>query len=225
MSSATAERREYYFPLTLVKYQAGMTQLELEGIFNRYPDTRLGDGGVPLFALLRALNAERRALSSSCGIDTSVIGASSDELQYERKLSEEKLLKEKILNQTKLGILIPKKQAENRIKVLLKTIMSMLKNTIKEVSPRLAVGIEPRTVEAILTDAWNSIVNELKKSAKILSWDEDGAINLQRTKMLVLADDPEFMKYLNSSTKEPKELSGSVEVDNELFEEVEENEV
>jgi hypothetical protein len=218
MSKATADRREYFFPMTIVKYMAGMTQIELEGIFNRYPDTRPGDGGVPIFALMRALNAERRALSTSCGIDTSIIGASSDELQYERKLSEEKLLKEKILNQTKLGILIPKKQAENRIKTLLKTIMSMLKNTIKEVSPKLEIGIEPRVVEAILTDSWNSIVEELKKSAKILSWDEDGAVNLQRTKMLVLADDPDFMKYLNSSVQEGSE---SVEVDNELFEEVE----
>ena len=202
------ERQEYFFPVAMFRGLTGMTTKEFENLNSTYPETRPNAEGMPIFATIKALNSERRILASSMGVEQSAIGGNMDVLGVESQLQEERVLKEKILNQTKLGILISKKQAENRIKTVLKTVMSMLKNAIREVSIKLG---EPRIVEAILTDAWNTIFAEVEKHAKILSWDDDGETNLSRTRQLILQDDPEFMKYLSS---------GSTEVSKEEIDEV-----
>jgi hypothetical protein len=206
-------RREYYYPVTSFKALAEISELELNNFFVKYPQCRITESGIPIFAFLRAVNNERRVLAKSLGMEECIVGAEQAIINFEKDMNYEKLLKEKILNQTKLQILIPKARAEERITTAMRTVVNMLKHVIKEVAPKLG---EPRIIESILTDSWNLVVEEAEKNAKKVSWEQDGSTDLLKTTLVNLErDDPIFSEVAGLQSKVVK-VDGE---DNEIFEE------
>lgn len=194
--------QEHYLPHKFFREVAGLSNYEIEQMAGKYDFARATDNGIPIGGMMRALNEERKKLAETFGsnLNKDIEGA---KLEYE--LKNENILSKRILNQAKLGILIPKVEAEERMKKTLRGVMNTIKNAIKLISPRLINIENQRDAEAIMTDSWNSAVRELEKSANVISWEADGSSKLLQTRLGdIKEEDPEFAEVLERRKHENK---------------------
>jgi len=193
---------EYYLPHKSFRQVAHMSAYEIEVMGDKYPEARGTESGIPVFGMMFALNSERKKLTEAFG---SNLNKDVGEAKLEWELKEENILSKKILNQTKLGILILKSEASERVRKVFRAVMNTIKVGIKHASTRI-MSMEIRTVrdiEMVLTDVWNEAIEELEKGAKVISWEEDGSSNLLRTRLSDLeAQDPEFVDAVKQRQRE-----------------------
>ena len=93
---------EYYFPIKQFLTEAGVTQEDIEFINSKYGDTRAGVQGLPVFAILRAVNKERKQLVKAAGMKSQDSEDSETDFAYKY----ERTVSLKIQNQLKLSLLI-----------------------------------------------------------------------------------------------------------------------
>ena len=168
----------------------GMTNYEIEQIAKKYEYARQTDSGIPVLGMLRAVNEERRKLTETFG---SNLSKDMDEAKLEYELKQENILSKRILNQAKLGVLIPKEEAEERMKKTLRGVMNVIKNVIKNISPRLINIPSARDAEQMLTKEWNEAVKVLEENSQVISWAADGSSKLLKTRLIdIEKEDPEF---------------------------------
>jgi len=188
--------QEFYLPHLLFRQIGHMSQYEIEQMGVKYPEARRTDKGIPVFGMIFALNSERKKLTEAFGsnISQDMPGA---KLEYE--LKTEMILSKRILNQAKLGILIPKEEASDRVKRILSTVINLFKNSIKLIAPKLLNIINQRDVETIITNEWNKLILELEKDSQVITWGEDGSSKLLQTRLNeIKMEDPLFAEVVES---------------------------
>jgi len=192
--------KEFYLPHKYFREMAGLSNYEIEQMAVKYDYARSTDKGFPVFGMMRAINEDRKKLSNTFG---SNVSKPIEEAKLEYKLKEENILAKRILNQAKLGFLIPKTEAEERIKKVLRSVVNIIKNAIKNIAPRLIDIKNQRDVEVIVTAAWNEAVKILEDSSKVISWEADGSSNLLQTRLSDIKDeDAEFANVIESRQHE-----------------------
>lgn len=185
--------QEYYLPQKLFVQLAGMDRYEVEVMSKKHNCARESDRGIPVFGMMKALNLERRLREKAMGASVSSDMEDSS-LSYDLKY--ENILTKRILNQTKLGMLVLKEEGAARVKHTLRGVAASIKTAIKNASARLAalsIGSK-RDIETILTEEYNSSISDLEVASKVISWEEDGSLNLLQTRLVDLeTEDPEFV--------------------------------
>lgn len=200
--------QDYNVPNKWLRQVAGCSQYFIEKISAKYDYARETDSGFPVGGFIKALAAELESTSKMLGTK---IGADEKEVQIEHELKKENVLSKRIVNQTKLSVLIPKLEASERVKRILRATMDLIKNAIKNSAPRLLNIAEKRDVETVLTEEWNKAVDLLKESCQNISWEQDGSARLLETRLRELeADDPEFTEMVKERVEH--EESKSLEV-------------
>lgn len=199
-----ADSREYYLPHTSFRQVAGMSSYEIETMGTKYEEARKqgSSGGIPVFGMMSALIKELRKYQAEFG---STINKDVNEAKLEHELKYELILSKRILNQTKLGMLILKEEASDRVKKVFRAGITTIKVGIKHASSRIfAMEIKSqRDIETILTEEWNDAVTELKDGAKVISWEQDGSSALLQTKLADLENqDPEFVDAIKMRQRE-----------------------
>ena len=190
--------QEYYLPHKMFVQQAGMNAYEIETISKNNECARETSQGFPVFGMMRALNDERRKREKAMGSSISS-DIKDSELSYE--LKHENILAKRILNQTKLGMLILKEEGATRVKTVLRAVSNSIKTSIKNASARLSIlGYgSKRDIETVLTEEYNNSIADLEKSSKVISWEEDGSVNLLQTRLSDLeGEDPDFVSAVKA---------------------------
>lgn len=192
--------QEHYMPHKFFRELGGLSNYEIEQMAVKYDYARSSDKGIPIFGMIRALNEDRKKLAEAFGSNLSddVEGA---KLEYE--LKEENILAKRILNQAKLGILVPKTEAEERIKKVLRSVINVIKNAIKNIAPRLINILNQRDVEIIITESWNDAIKQLEDNSIVISWEADGSSKLLQTRLAdIKGEDPEFVEVIENRQHE-----------------------
>ena len=190
---------EVHLPIMFFRQVAGLTNYEMEELGKKYDVARPNDQGVPVGGLIKALNMERKSMSDILGTK---INQSDGEIKMEIALKEENIQSKRINNQAKLALLIPKEEASERVKTVLRAMMNLVKNAMKNAAPRLVNIEEKRNVETILTEEWNDAVDLLRKEAKVISWEQDGSGSLLATRLKAMENvDPEFSDIIKERLK------------------------
>jgi hypothetical protein len=126
------------------------------------------NGKYPLMKLITKL-ADYRKDSSK------VVIKRFEKEDVETELKFENLQKLRIINQERMGVLIPRKLAKDRVRKTLLATLTALRYAIKRVSPHLAMKeLSSREVENMITREWNDCIEELEKASKNVSWDAEG---------------------------------------------------
>lgn len=139
--------------------------------------------GIPVFATIRAMN---NALNQAGVYSTTRNRSDMDTVKINMQMQFENLTKSRILNQTKLGILIKKDEAYKRVLKFLYAFQNLLQHTIKMTAAKMPGN--KRENEIFLTTNYNDCVNFLKENAVMLSWEEDGSHYITKTRLDALAD-------------------------------------
>ena len=194
--------KDFYLKHEFFRQVGHLTSYEIETMGEKYPQARKTERGIPVFGMMDALNQERKKLTEAFGsnLNEDVEGA---KLEYELKY--ENILSKRILNQTKLGMLILKDEASSRVKSVLRAAVNSIKVAIKHSASRLfhAELNSQRDVEQILTKEYNDAIKELENSSKIISWEQDGSSALLQTRLESLeAQDPEFVEAVKEAQRE-----------------------
>jgi predicted ribosome quality control (RQC) complex YloA/Tae2 family protein len=159
---------------------AGMSSGDLQELRSAFEYARGDADGMPMFGMLKACNEHRRRLKETLGVKGV---SSSDDMKLEAELKHEKVQKERILNQLKLSMLIPKQEATDRVRGSLKAAANMIRGFCKSVSPLLLNLREARDAESIIVNHWNECVKELEKKSSIIEWEVDGSHTLLETRL------------------------------------------
>lgn len=195
--------REYYLNQSLFTQVGHMTSYDIKQMAEKFPQARQTDTGIPVFGMIDALNTELKAYRDKFGLD---VNKTTEENKLEAELKHELILSKKILNQAKLSMLIPKKEATTRVKTVFRAVINSIKHFIKLSSPKLLGLSDQRDIEQILTNSFNEAIKRLEEGAKVISWEEDGSADLLRTRLSdIEAQDPEFAKLLKGGSDEQGE--------------------
>lgn len=188
--------KEYPMPHNLFKVVGQMSDYEIQQMMKKYPNCRQSDGGIPVFAMIAALNEERKKFLELSGGDENKT-PEQNKLELDRK--REDIMSKRITNQTKLSILIPKAEATKRVKDLFRSVQNIVKTAVKQAAPQLIGAKDQRDIEQVLTKAWNGAVDVWKEGAKIIPWEVDGSAELLMTRLVNMEEeDPEFAAYLKA---------------------------
>jgi hypothetical protein len=143
--------------------------------------------GVPIFKVMNCLVAERTVRNNYMGKGTAQESPNVDSEELEAQYKFERIQKERINNQIKLGNLISRDRAKERVRSLCLAVSNMIRYGIKNAAPRVAACNDVRDCENILIDSYTNALDELKRKSKNITWEEDGVNNkLGRT---TVADD------------------------------------
>lgn len=197
------DTREYYLPHTLFRQVGHLTAYEMEIMGEKYPEARSTSSGIPVFGMIHALNAERKKLTDAFG---SNLNKPIEEAKLEFELKEENILAKRILNQAKLGILILKDEASERVKKVFRSVMVVIKTGIKNSAARLINITDQPDIEAILTEEWNEAIKDLERASKVISWEQDGSVKLLQTRLAdIEKQDPEFVDAIKGRQYETQD--------------------
>ena len=154
--------------------------------------------GVDIYEVVSALVRKWRVFRKSVGDDEDL-----DSIRLETELKSEKLLNERIKNQTRLGVLIPKVEAQNRMLRLLNKYRELLQEFIRVVaSDRVStspVEIKPtvRSWVEYLTGTFNKLIKLNKDDTlTIRNWEDDGSYRLLRTRLLSAESEADIDRIL-----------------------------
>ncbi len=201
---ASVSNQEYHIPHTTFRQMTGLTNYEIEQMGIQFDYARKNDKGIPIFGMVKALNESKREMADKFGVN---VNSDTDDAKYDHKLKWETLVSKRILNQMKLGVLIPKEEAAERVKVVFRAVINIIKVGIKHSATRImAMTItNPRDIEVVLTEGWNDAITTLRDKSEIISWEEDGSHVLLQTRLeSVAGQDLEFAEALEARKKHEK---------------------
>jgi hypothetical protein len=156
------EREEVYVPKALLISMGGFTAPDLSKFITDYGIT-CDERGVALYAVIAALNKARKKRR---------FGEQDDDLERELKL--EKLQSERIRNQERLGILIEKDYAKERVRRAFVEVATRMRYQIKQTAVKVAPMTSARDCEMILTNDYNDVIDDLEAKAINMRWEDDG---------------------------------------------------
>jgi hypothetical protein len=152
------------------------------------------DGSLPVLQMVDAINTEcqelqvelkkyKAAFSKKSGDDT------EEDIKINLDIKRENLLAKKITNQQKLLELIPKHEAEERVKLALTGAKILIEKTMPLLAQKLINIKEPRDIEIVISKEWNRSVEILKDASIMKPWELDGTSKMLRTRLLNAIED------------------------------------
>ena len=165
-------REEKYAPRALLVEMGGFTGTELV-TFMRNNDIEASSTGIPVFALIKALNKARKRRGHKVEVE-----------EVDQLLKHEKLQETRIKNQERLGKLIEKTSAKERVRKAFTTVAARMRHQIKQTAVKLATVPNARDCETIMTNDYNTVLDDLLQEADNVTWEEDGQrTQLERTEI------------------------------------------
>lgn len=169
---AFVDIHEYSLPRKLFIELGGFSSGDLSH-FCAANDIQPNEDGLPIFATMKALNQVRKRKGAG----------SDDEVSIE--LKTEKLQEVRIKNQERLGQLIPKDMAKERVRETFQAVANSIRYAVKLAAPQVAICNNARDCENILISAYNNALEDLHRKAKDISWEDDGVkTQLGRTELV-----------------------------------------
>lgn len=141
----------------------------------KYPLVR-GLTGYPVFKLIKNLQYDRsKAIQVKTNYENKQRMAKIDDPSFDlsRAKAIEEVQKLRIANQQKMGTLISRDRAKNRVLTLLNAFATKLRYSIKNTAAQVAGLHDARQIEKIMTQNYNDVIDMLEREATILSWSED----------------------------------------------------
>ena len=178
-------QKEIYCHFPLIKKNCNLNEEFYRKIVNIDERAEETEQGYPIFGLLAACV---EIIRKSGAIKTK---NEKESVSTTAALADENLIKLKIFNQTKLGMLMPKREVTMRILRLLTGVKNAQEHGIQLATHQLAVKYNLPKVEVgtLLTTQFTQATNYLVENAEQLSWAEDGAVNVVATRMMSLAEE------------------------------------
>lgn len=165
------EMTELYIERLKLLEMGGFTPGDLTDFLRRYDIVSNEDNLYPVTVIMKHMNYERKKRG---GKDNQL----DDQLKFER------IQKERIINQTKLGELIPRSIIKERVRIAFQAVANKIRYSIKNCAPRMIGITNARDAENLLTQSYNNALDDLKKEAVDVSWDKDGIeTELRRTEL------------------------------------------
>ena len=174
------KEQEYFFDKYYLRKMIGIIPSHFDLLIKNHPECRETPEGYPLFAMLSAFYkafVQLHHVNSKMGDE--------DVSKLQLNMQREKLTKERIHNQTKLGMLILKEEAMERVLRFVQAINSTIKNSIQITATDLVnqTFANKREAEIFLTEKYNKAINFLEENAELLEWEQDGSIYLTGTRL------------------------------------------
>ena len=185
---------EIYKERAFFQELGGFSAPDFTGFCHRHRIPCIHDSGharYPVFEVMKAINSERKLRT----------GLKKEPDDLDKELKRERVIKERILNQKNMGLLIPISDAKARIVNVLSAVTNSMRYSIKSAATRVALCNNVRDCENILTEDYNNAIETLTiNKAKIQSWEEMGAnTKLRRVELL---EDSEETSGVKSSRKD-----------------------
>lgn len=135
--------------------------------------------GYPIYRIMSCLNEARRMKQK--------------DLDLSEELLREKVRKEKVSTDIKLKIYIERTKAIERIRTTCQAVANKIRYSIKLAAPRITGLMSVADVEAILTESYNSAIEQLVTEADVIqSWEGYGyTTDIQPTGSEVVEDTEE----------------------------------
>jgi len=183
--------QDWRLPRKYFTEQGGISEATTRSLIRDNPELAADESGYPVFGIIRALNKK---------LQSQKIDINGEEVDLDRDSKYEKMMKDRINNQIKMGLLIPKEAAKQRMLNTLGAFARKVKYSIKHVAPKL-VGIQSKKIiEEQLINNYNDAVNFLRQEAKDMRWEEDGSVEALRTQVTkMLPDDDKFNELYKDS--------------------------
>lgn len=165
--------------------RAGISPADMKKIIAYDNSVASTADGVPIFKLMEVLN---KAFQSSVGTNR-IQGEEGYSLANE--MQHEKVMKERIANQVKLGIFMKKEEASTRTMKFAVLLNNLVKYAITNTSNYLVqheMCENVREAEIFLTHIWNGCIDFVMDNAVVLDWEEDGQTLLTRTRLQTLKE-------------------------------------
>ena len=158
------------------------------------------DGEFDLYQIISVLRKKWQVSRKAAGGDDDL-----DAQVLEMQLKQEKLFKERIHNQTRLSLLIPKTEAQNRMIALLQKIRELVQRYIRDVSndqtSHKRIEPTPRAWTEYLTAKFNALLDlMLEDEIKIKTWEEDGSTKILKTRLLRAENEKDIDDIIFSQT-------------------------
>lgn len=168
---------DFALPLVTFTELSNLPAHTMENLARKYPLRADNNAGYWVMATIKALNEEKLRLETAFGLENGV-NMSAEDMNLEHELKQERIQKERITNQTKLGLLIEKDEATTRVKNSLRAFMATAKLIIKSTPPKIIGMTDARDIEAVMTNLWNEAIRELEKKSQVIEWAVDGSSKL-----------------------------------------------
>jgi len=172
----------YFVSRSVLEARAGINSSDLAKL-----DIPTEDRGVDLYEVLGKLRKKWMSARKAVGDDENL-----DSMKLETDIKSEKLLKDKINNQFRLGMLIPKTEAINRQLRFQTFYRELQQEAIRTMSQALTGTPTPdngkpttRAWTEYFTIHYNKLIDAVRKTdLEIMNWEEDGSHKLLRTRLM-----------------------------------------
>jgi hypothetical protein len=176
MARPIIDREEMYAPRTLFVHLGGFNDSDFTKFVQKYGVNVNGDNLYPIFEIMTHMNKERKTRH---GLKTDEMSGLDTQKRYEE------VMKLRIINQERAGLLIPRSVAKDRVRVAFTTVANKIRWSIKNVAPRLIGVTNARDVENMLTQSYNNALEDLETQSKNITWEEDGRkVEFGRTELV-----------------------------------------
>ena len=144
--------------------------------------------GYPIFKIISCLNSARKMKQK--------------DLDLSEELLKEKVRKERVATDIKLKFYIERTKAIDRIRTTCQAVANKIRYAIKLSAPRVTGIMSVVDVENILTEVYNSAIEQLLTEAStIQSWEDYGYVSAQSTGN-EMAEDTEENSDIGSSQED-----------------------
>ena len=174
------DKTEIWKPYTWFIQCAGFTAEDIKTVVCHYRISKSKDGYLPVAAILMHINEDRKVRSRRRNFNLA---------QLEEVKKQEEITKLQLYNGEKNGTLIQRAYAKERVRLVFQNVVSKVRYSIKNISPRLVGMDNARTVEEVISKAWNGAITLLEQESKCLDWENDHPkVKLSDTKPLTYFD-------------------------------------
>ena len=172
-----AERKETYLQRILFMELGGLSSTQISHLCSKY-GIQAEPMGLPVFAMIKAIDSERKSAKYT-----------KDGKDVDAELKGERRLKERLNNLEKMGLVVSKERAKERIRTTFQAAANMVRYAIKRAAPRVAVCNDPRDCENIMISEFNSGIDELETQAKDITWEDERGGFDDLTRGTLMAED------------------------------------
>jgi hypothetical protein len=157
------DREDVYIHRSLLVEKCGFTSSDLSKFLVDNDIPKEDGQGVSVYPLIAALNRARKKRK----------GADQED-DVDRELKLEKLQSERIKNRTRLGELIEKSYAKERVRKAFIEVATRMRYQIKQTAVKVTPVTNARDCEVLMTMDYNEVLSDLEKKAINQTWEEDG---------------------------------------------------
>jgi len=215
---------DFSLPRKTLESLIGLKGKDFDMMIHNSPDCRESEDGFPVFKILKYfVDKSKETFKKLVEVENlydkaqeklsefgegSLEGPTETNLRMiekeilDNELKKHKIMKERVVIETSLSLLIPKGVAESRSKKLLNTIATEIVehiNNAAELIVEMTDSKDYRSVKTLLGKEYNKTVDMIYEKAENLTWAEDGDSQALQLRLdAVKFSDPEFERVYNT---------------------------